>query len=323
LPFEKFDRSRLKLEPLGNRKHLTALEDVLALDSPVPSFDHPAVPEVARRISLARAHGGQVVLIMGAHVIKLGLSRYIIDLMQRGALTHVALNGAGLIHDYELALVGGTAESVPDYIRTGQFGMWIETSGINEIASEAASDGIGLGEAAGRVISGFPHDDVSILAAGHRLGIPVTVHVAIGQDIVHQHPNCDGAAVGAATYTDFLVFTNSISKLEGGVLLNIGTAVAGPEIYLKALSMARNVACQEGREVAHFTTAVFDLASLPDDLSHEAPKTEHSYYYRPWKTILLRTVADGGESFYIRGHHRETVPNLWRAVFGMQDTRDE
>ena len=314
MPFEKFDRSRLKLEPLASREHLTTLRDVLPLDSPIPTFEHPAIPEVARRVSLARSHGGQVVLIMGAHVIKLGLSRYVIDLMERGSLTHVAMNGAGLIHDYELALVGGTAESVSNYIRTGQFGMWNETGRINEIASEAATEDIGLGEAAGRAISEFPHSDISILASGYRLGIPVTVHVAIGQDIVHQHPNCDGAAVGAATYTDFLVFANSISKLEGGVLLNVGTAVAGPEIYLKALSMARNAARQERRKIAHFTTAVFDLASLPDDLSREAPKTEHSYYYRPWKTILLRTVADGGESFYIRGHHLQTVPNLWQAI---------
>ena len=261
---------------------------------------------------MAHKNGGQVVLMMGAHVVKVGLSRYVIDLMRRGIVTHVALNGAGLIHDYELALIGGTAESVPNYIRTGRFGMWTETSGINDIAMQAASDGIGLGEAAGRVISSFPNSDISILAAGFRLGVPVTVHVAIGQDIVHQHPNCDGAAIGASTYNDFLVFTNTISKLEGGVLLTFGTAVMGPEVYLKALSMVRNVARQEGRQIAHFTTAVFDLASLPEDLSKEALKTEHSYYYRPWKTILLRTVADGGESFYIRGDHRETLPNIWR-----------
>ena len=138
--------------------------------------------------------------------------------------------------------------------------------------------------------------------------------MAIGADIIHQHPNCDGAAWGSATFTDFLIFAESVRNLEGGVLLNFGSAVMGPEIYLKALSMARNLSRQEGRRIANFTTAVFDLPELGDDFDSEPPKTDPRYYYRPWKTILVRTVADGGESFYIQGDHRETFPALWKCL---------
>src|SRR5207249_10032415 len=152
------------------------------------------------------------------------------------------------------------------------------------------------------------------LAAGYRLGVPVTVHVGIGQDIIHQHPNCDGAAFGAASYTDFLGFTQSVCNLEGGVLLNFGSAVMGPEVYLKALAMARNVARQESREIRHFTTAVFDLVPLDDDYRRQAPKTDPRHYYRPWKTILVRTVADGGETVYVQGDHKDTVPAVWKAA---------
>jgi hypothetical protein len=127
-------------------------------------------------------------------------------------------------------------------------------------------------------------------------------------------PNCDGAALGQASYADFLVFTQALTRLEGGVFLNLGSAVTGPEVYLKALSMVRNVARQRGKEICHFTTAVFDLLDLPTDFSHTPAKTEPGYYYRPWKTILVRTVAEGGESFYVRGDHRQTIPWLYRLL---------
>jgi hypothetical protein len=237
--------------------------------------------------------------------------------MGRGLVTHIALNGAGAIHDYELALIGATSESVARYVRTGEFGLWKETGGINDAARAGYRDGIGLGEAIGRaIIEGqFPYAETSVLAAGRRLGVPVTVHVAIGQDIVHEHPNFDGAAVGATSDTDFLILTQSVCGLEGGVLLNIGTAVMGPEVCLKALTMARNVARQEGREIRHFTTAVFDLVLLPSaDIHRETPKTDPSYYFRPYKTILVRTVADGGESFYVRGDHVSTLPTLYHLI---------
>jgi hypothetical protein len=316
LPYEKFDRSKLILEPLATRNHDMTLDYVLPLEAAIEPFECPQLDLLAERILSARKNGGEVILMMGAHLIKQGCSRFIVDLMERGLITHVGMNGAGTIHDFELAMIGATTESVAHYIKTGRFGMWTETGTINNIMKEAAREDIGLGEAVGRYIEReeFPHRSLSIYAAGYRLGIPVTVHIGIGQDIIHEHPNCDGAALGISSYNDFLVFTQTISKLEGGVYLNYGTAVMGPEVYLKALSMARNVARQEGKTLANFTTAVFDLADLGEDLSKEAPKTEHRYYYRPFKTILVRTVADGGESYYIRGDHRVTLPNLWKRL---------
>jgi hypothetical protein len=316
VPYAVFDRSRLHIRPLAERVHDMHLSDVLALDDPGEPFEHPDLATVADRIRSARANGRPVILLMGAHVVKSGLSRFVIDLMERGIITHVAMNGAGPIHDFELALVGGSTESVARYISEGQFGLWQETGRINDIVAEGVADGLGYGEALGREVAagGYPHKDVSILAAGYRLRVPVTVHIGIGQDIIHEHPNADGAALGEASYRDFLVFTEAVTQLEGGVMLNYGTAVMGPEVYLKALAMARNVAHQEGRRISHFTTAVFDLVDIGEDRSHEAPKTDARYYYRPFKTILVRTVQDGGESYYIRGSHRGTLPALYRLL---------
>ena len=317
MPFKTFDRSRLKLRPLAERDHALGRDVFIYPGSPREPFDHPALPVLAARIREARAAGSSVILMLGAHVLRRGNGPLLIDLIRRGLVSHVALNGAGAVHDYELALVGSTSESVARYVRTGEFGLWNETGGINEAARAGWRDGIGLGEAVGRAIAdgGFPFAETSVLAAGVRLGVPVTVHVAIGQDIVHEHPNFDGAATGATSDTDFLVLAESISGLEGGVLLNIGTAVMGPEVYLKALTMARNVARQEGREIRHFTTAVFDLLALGEaDLRREAAKTDPAYYFRPYKTVLVRTVADGGESFYVRGDHAATVPALYHLI---------
>ena len=316
MPYPTFERNRLQLRPLSERINDMVLAEVLPLSADVPPFENPDLPVVAERVVEAHRNGRPVILMMGAHVIKVGLSRFVIDMMERGIINHIAMNGAGPIHDFELSLIGASTESVAHYIQDGQFGLWEETGRINQAIQEAASEGIGLGEAVGRMIEkeAFPHREVSILAAGHRLEVPVTVHVGIGYDIIHEHPNCDGAALGAASYHDFLVFAHTVASLEGGVLLNFGTAIMGPEVYLKALSMARNVARQEGREIRHFTTAVFDLLELGQDVHHEAPKSDPRYYFRPYKTILVRTVADGGESFYIQGDHRLTFPNLCRSV---------
>ena len=316
MPYPIFDRSRLRILPLSQRIHDMTLDDVLPLGHPGEPFEDPALPVLAERIRRGRQAGASVIVLMGAHVIKTGLSRFVIDLMERGLISHVGLNGAGVIHDFELALVGASTESVARYIHEGQFGLWQETGHINDIVAQGVSDGLGYGEAVGRTIAEeqFPHRDVSILAAGYRLHIPVTVHVSIGQDITHEHPNADGAALGLATYHDFLVFTEAVNRLEGGAFLNYGTAVMGPEVYLKALAMARNVAFQEGRRINSFTTAVFDLIELGTDLHAEAPKTDARYYYRPFKTILVRTVQDGGESFYVRGPHRGTLPALHRLL---------
>jgi hypothetical protein len=252
--------------------------------------------------------------MLGAHLLRAGVNRHVIDLMERGLISHIAMNGAGVIHDYELARIGATTESVARYIRSGEFGLWRETGLLNDWINEA--DGLGIGEAVGSRISEgeFPHRGLSVLAAAYRCSVPATVHVGIGYDIIHEHPNCDGAATGAASYRDFLIFANTVESLEGGVMLSFGSAVMAPEVYLKALSMSRNVAHQEGREIRHFTTAVFDLMPIPGDFHSELPRTEPAYYFRPRKTILIRTVADGGESYYFSGNHRSTFPALWRAL---------
>ena len=162
-----------------------------------------------------------------------------------------------------------------------------------------------------------------MLAAAYRLGVPATVHVGIGYDILHEHPNCDGAALGAASYRDFLIFARTVERLEGGVMLSFGSAIMAPEVYLKALSMARNVAHQQGRDIRDFATAVFDLVPIHGDIHAELDKTDPGYYFRPHKTILVRTVADGGESFYFRGDHRATLPALRRAILEQSMTVPE
>lgn len=316
MPYPQFDRSRLRIQPLAQREHDLTLADVLPLDAPLPSFDHPAIPVLGRRLVVATHSGSSRMMLMGAHVLRAGVARYLIDLMERGLLTHVAMNGAGPIHDWEFALIGATTESVARYVRTGEFGLWEETGRMNDVIREGARAGLGMGEALGRAIldGPFPHKELSVLAAGVRLGVSVTVHVGVGYDILHEHPNCDGAALGETSYRDFLIFAEGVTRLEGGVVLNFGSAVMGPEVYLKALAMARNVAHQEGRTLRRFTTAVFDLIPLDDDYHRQAPKSDPRYYYRPWKTILVRTVADGGESFYVQGDHRVTIPHLHHAA---------
>ena len=316
MPYPLFDRSRLRIQPLAQRHHDLDLSVQLPLDAPLPSFENPALPLLGHRLAEARQQGRARLLVMGAHVLRAGVSRYLIDLMERGLIDHIAMNGAGPIHDWEFALIGATTESVARYIRSGEFGLWRETGRMNDVIATAAKQGLGLGEALGQVIQHehFPHADISVLAAGFRLGVPVTVHPGIGYDILHEHPNCEGAALGETSYRDFLAFAQSVTRLEGGVLLNFGSAVMGPEVYLKALAMARNVAHQEGRAIRHFTTAVFDLIPLEGDTRQQAPKSDPRYYYRPWKTILVRTVADGGESFYVQGDHRVTVPHLHHAA---------
>jgi hypothetical protein len=319
-----FDRSRLKLKPLSERAHDLTLSDWLALDDAAPPFSHADLPLLASRILGARQRGSAVILLMGAHVIKAGVSRHLIDLMERGLISHVAMNGAGLIHDYELARIGATTESVARYIASGEFGLWQETGLLNDWTAEGAREGAGLGEIVGRKLltGGFPHADLSVLAAGYRLEIPVTVHVGVGYDIIHEHPNCDGAALGATSYRDFLVLAKTVERLEGGVALNFGTAVMGPEVYLKALAMARNVAHQEGREIRHFATAVFDLQRIPGDFRQQASKDDPHYYFRPYKTVLVRTVAGGGESFYFCGDHRATLPALRNALLAAPPAGD-
>jgi len=315
MPFPAFDRSRLRVQPLANRQHDLDLSVILALNESSGDFSHPAIPILGQRLVEAGQKGAARILLIGAHVLRAGVARFLIDMMERGLVDLIAMNGAGPIHDWEFALIGASTESVARYIQTGEFGLWEETGRMNDVITKAVRENIGLGEALGRAINegNFPHKDISVLAAGVRLNIPVTVHVGIGYDILHEHANCDGAALGQTSYQDFLIFAHSVFRLEGGVVLSLGSAVMGPEVYLKALAMARNVAHQEGRVIRHFTTGVFDLIPLEGDWKKQAPKSDPRYYYRPWKTILVRTVADGGESFYVQGDHRQTVPALYRA----------
>lgn len=312
--FRKFDPSRLTVLPLAERIHDLSLS-VVREPAPTPQV-HPSLTAVAQRIRKARERGAAVVLMMGAHVIRAGVQRFLIDLLERGLITCLAGNGACAIHDFEFALIGQTTESVARYIKDGRFGLWQETGRLNDVVREGAARGLGVGQAVGQAIleGDFPHKDVSLYAAAHRLGVPFTTHVSLGYDIVHEHPNCDGAAWGAASYADFLHFAAILENLEGGVIMNFGSAIMAPEVYLKALAMVRNAAAREGREIRRFTTLVCDLRALPEDISAEAPKNSPEYYFRPWKTMLVRTVADGGESYYVRGMHGETVPQLWTAL---------
>ncbi len=322
MPFKQFDRSKLLLKPLSERVHDLDISIMKDPNDPKATMNHPTIDLLADRIIAAREQGATVLMAMGAHCLRAGNGPLLIELMKRGLITHFALNGAGAIHDFEFAMIGATTESVARYISEGQFGLWKETGALNDVAKIAVKDGLGYGEALGREIeeNNFKYKEYSLLAAGYRYQVPVTVHVGLGCDIIHEHPNCSGAALGEASYTDFLIYAQSISNLENGVFLDFGSAVIGPEVYLKCLSMARNVAHQRGEKIAHFTTAVFDLHDLEGkDLMETPPKGDPRYYFRPWKTIMSRTVADGGESHYVCGRHEETVPNLYAKLLEKTD----
>jgi hypothetical protein len=252
--------------------------------------------EVASAIVQARKDQRPVMLGMGAHSIKVGLNPVIIDLMQRKIITSVALNGAGIIHDFELALIGQTSEDVDKEILSGAFGMAEETGMMINQAIAAAAGDEGIGTAVGKMIQAgrFPYKENSLLAAGFRMAVPVTVHVAIGTDIIHMHPSFDGRATGAAAQRDFLTFCALVSELEGGVYINLGSAVLLPEIFLKAVTLARNL----GTRVSNFTTVNMDFVQ----------------HYRPSANVVRRPTQDGGKGFAITGHHEIMLPLLAAAV---------
>jgi hypothetical protein len=318
---EIFDRSKLQMASLSQRHH--NLDQSIIMPLALHACNYDALKQVAHKIIMAGQAGSAVILMMGAHVIRAGVQRFIIDLMERGAISCIALNGAGVIHDYELSLIGATTESVAGYIKDGSFGMWHETGRINDIVADAAQQNMGLGQAIGKHIEDekLIYREVSIFAAGYRLNIPVTVHVGIGYDIVFELPNCNGAAYGAASFTDFLRFARILQNLEGGVVMNFGSAVMAPEVYLKALAMARNAARQQKKEIRHFSTLVCDLVNLPADYTNEPSSDDPRYYFRPWKTMLVRTVKDGGQSYYVCGKHEKTIPQLWSAFATIDDNR--
>jgi len=317
--YPAFDRSQLRLRPLSERVHDLSGDFILPLDAafktstPAP----PGIKAAAAALDVARRSGAARLFLCGAHVIRAGVQRFLFDLMARGYVNGVAVNGACVIHDFEIALIGATTESVARYIQDGRFGLWRETGRLNRIITEGWEEGLGIGEAVGREIADgdYPHKDKSLFAAAWNLGLPVTVHVGIGHDIIHEHPDFDPAATGAASYRDFLILAALLETLSGGCVCTFGSAVMAPEIFLKALAMVRNVAAARGENIENFTSLVCDLHELPETPSKEAAKDDPRYYFRPWKTLLARTIS-GGASHYVRGWHNQTIPALWRELAG-------
>ncbi len=326
MPFKMFDTSGLVIKPLSERIHDVDLMDVLVpVDSSPAVLDNENTRAVAGAMVGAKQANAATLLMYGAHVIRTGCSAYMIELMKRGLVNHFATNGAGSIHDFEFSLIGKTCESVEKYIGEGQFGLWHETGMINDILKEGVEDGLGAGEAIGRYIweMDLPYKKYSVLANGYHFGVPCTIHIGIGNDILHEHPNASGRVLGEATFRDFLIYVQSITNLENGLFLNAGSAVTGPEVYLKALAMARNAALQRGKSIVHFTAAVLDIHHMPEECFRSVPaKTDPGYYFRPWKTILVRTVADGGRSFYIKGLHRDTLPSIAKLAIAMEEGKE-
>ena len=298
-----------------DRINLVTIDTLLTPgESPVPAWGDDAFDALCDRIRKARAAGRPVILSMGAHVIKCGLSRYLIALMRKGIVTHLSGNGACSIHDFELAYLGGTSEDVPTAIEDGSFGMWEETGRwMNEAIQAGATQNLGYGEALATYIEDhadrFPYRDDCVLYQAWKLGVPATYHIALGTDIIHQHPIVDFAAIGRTSGEDFRRMCASVSELDGGVFLNFGSGVIGPEVFLKALSIARNL----GYPTFDITTANFDLIDLGDFRSKVGQSDPH-YYYRPRKNIVNRPVSRGGMGWHFCGNHIETIPNLYVRV---------
>lgn len=302
------DLRAIRTFPLAQRKNKVTVADLGAPPdphAPFTAFLH-GLPKIlgaetlrglAAEIARARRSARTVGWAIGAHVIKVGLAPVLIRMMEEGTLTALALNGAGAIHDWELAAAGATSEDVAEALSSGRFGMAEETGrALNDAAREAAARGEGLGETLGRrvVEEDRPHRNISLLARSWELGVPCTVHVAIGSDIVHQHPTADGASIGAATYTDFRRLVTVVSGLSGGVWVNCGSAVQLPETFLKALSVAANL----GHDVSDFATANLDM------LRH----------YRTEENVLRRPTSGRGRAYSLTGHHEIQVPLLAAAI---------
>jgi hypothetical protein len=257
-----------------------------------------ALREVIARVARAHRDGRPVVAMCGGHVIKVGVSPCLIALLERGVLTHLAVNGAAAIHDVEIARSGRTSEDVEEQLHAGRFGMVDETGGfMADAAREGARRGEGLGEAYGRALeeSGAPHRSASLLAAAWRLGRPATVHVALGTDTIHHHPRCDGATLGETSLRDFRILAGTLAEARGAVALNLGSAVILPEVFLKALSVARNL----GADLEGLTTVNFDQIQ----------------HYRPRVNVVERpTRAPGARGFAITGHHEILIPLFTAAL---------
>lgn len=306
MKFKPVSTKGLKTYSIKDRQSKVSIDDFAALPKKGGSFDAfmrtlPRILAAKDLTSVAgaiiKAHkGGRTVAVgMGAHVIKVGLAPILIDLMERGVISAIAMNGACVVHDFEAAYAGRTSEDVDEVIGDGAFGMAEETGAmINKAIKKWAKNG--LGRAAGRMIasSKFPHKDKSILAAGFRLGVPITVHVALGTDILHIHPQMDAAATGIASMKDFKIFSSVVATLEDGVYVNIGSAVILPEVFLKALTLVRNL----GHNAKNFTTVNMDFIQ----------------HYRPLTNVVRRPTMGGGRGYRLTGHHEIMVPLLYAAL---------
>jgi len=265
--------------------------------------------ELAHAIIKARSDARPILWGAGGHVIKTGLSPVLIDLMDRGLISGLALNGSGIIHDFEIALVGSTSEDVPAQLQTGAFGMAEETGrGIHQAIREGVAEGLGIGESLGRYLENLdpPFGRHSLLLQAYLRGIPVTVHVTIGADIIHNHPDVDPAAIGEGSHRDFRLFASLVAGLDGGgVYLNCGSAVTLPEVFLKCVTLVRN----SGRPLRNFTTANLDFIQ----------------HYRPVENVLKRPVQDGGRGIPLTGHHEILIPLLaaWLIELSPGAVRDE
>ena len=311
--YTRADLSRVRTIPVGTRHSKVRPADFAApFDAKRDSFAAfiRGLPRILKGTDLralvqdiraSRRKGKPVIVMIGAHVIKVGLAPVIIDLMERKTITAVAMNSAAAIHDVETALWGKTSEDVAASLADGRFGMARETGEfINGVLTEAfRSTDLGYGEALGKALARCRGraSSHSILLAAHRLGVPVTVHAAIGTDIIHQQPTMDGAATGELSFRDFRLLCRLCMDLRGGgVVLNIGSAVILPEVFLKALTVARNL----GAKARGFTTAVFDM----------------NQHYRPTVNVQLRPTQDGGKGYYFTGHHELMIPLLAAMVKG-------
>ncbi|MGQ9609641.1 MAG: hypothetical protein ACUVWN_10075 [bacterium] len=302
------DFSKIRTYPINQRKNKVNVTDFASpitsncsvktfLDSMPKILAGESFRQLIDAIVSARINKKPVIAMIGGHVIKCGLSPILISLMEQGILTGLAMNGAASIHDFEIAIIGETSEDVGVNIADGKFGMWEETGNLmNSAIIAGCKSSLGMGESLGRKLVDIKakYMHVSVLAEGFRLSLPITVHVAIGTDIIHQHPKADGAAIGETSFIDFRKFVSEVSELDGGVLLNIGSAVIMPEVFLKALSIARNL----GNNVVNFTTANFDMFQ----------------HYRPNENVVKRPTNMGGKGYSITGHHEIMIPLLASAV---------
>ena len=308
-PYEEFDLSGVRSYPLASRNSKARAEDFAKpverggtfrawLDSLPSILGARDVHRVVTAMVDARRRGAGIVWGIGAHVIKTGVSPVLIDLMRRGYVSALAMNGAGIIHDFEVALSGATSEDVDEALGPGRFGMAEETgTQLNAVIGAAADAGQGLGQAVGAHLAqqNPPHADRSLAVAAHRLGVPLTVHVAIGTDIIHMHAAASGAAIGATSLRDFRYFTSSVARLDGGVYLNCGSAVVLPEVFLKAVALARN----HGIALDRLTTVNIDFLRM----------------YRPQTNVVSRPVAGTrGAGISLVGHHEILIPLLAAAL---------